>query len=178
MQIDSLEMKGLYLIKPKCFMDERGYFLETYRQSAYNQKGIDVAFVQDNAAFSKKGVLRGLHYQDKPGQAKLVSVSFGSIWDVAVDLRPDSESFGKWCGVELNDHNHYQLFIPVGFAHGYCVLSEEGAVVSYKVSADYNPAMERSVRWDDPHLAINWPIKTPILSLRDQQAPLMQGASL
>jgi dTDP-4-dehydrorhamnose 3,5-epimerase len=125
--------------------------------------------VQDNISFSQKGVLRGLHYQSSPGQGKLVSVLVGKIWDVAVDIRKGSATFGQWEAVELSSDNHYQFYIPVGFAHGYCVLSET-ALVQYKVTAEFNPATERTIRWDDPDLTVEWPLQHPVLSDRDQKA--------
>ncbi len=169
MEAIPLRLDGLLLVKPRCFEDARGYFFETYRKDAYERLGISTPFVQDNAAFSKKGVIRGLHYQKTPGQAKLVTAISGAIWDVAVDIRPNSATYGQWEAVELSDENHWQLFIPVGFAHGYCTLSES-ACVSYKVSAPYDPATECTIRWDDPSFAIPWPSKSPILSERDRNA--------
>lgn len=172
MEVVPLRLEGLLLVKPRCFEDARGYFFETYRQSAYERAGILPPFVQDNAAFSKKGVVRGLHYQKKPGQAKLVTALQGSIWDVAVDIRENSPTFGQWEAVELSDKNHWQLFVPIGFAHGYCTLTDS-ACVSYKVSAPYDPKAECTIRWDDPDLAIPWPAVNPILSERDKEgAPL------
>ena len=170
MQMEPLRLSGLKRIKPKIFFDERGFFFETYRQPTYAALGIDVPFVQDNLSFSKQGTLRALHYQSEPGQAKLLSCLQGRIFDVAVDIRPHSSTFGEWEGVELNDENNHQLFIPVGFAHGYCVLSET-ALVHYKVSSLYNPSTERSLRWNDPRFNIRWPIEKPILSERDQKSP-------
>lgn len=161
------------MIQPKVFKDERGFFCESYRRNRYADAGIDLEFVQDNIAFSKKNTLRGLHYQERPGQAKLVSVSGGSIWDVAVDVRPDSPTYGEWEAVELSDDNFKQFFIPVGFAHGYLVLSDT-ARVHYKVSSPYDPAEERSILWNDPTLAIDWPVLKPILSERDQKAKALR----
>jgi dTDP-4-dehydrorhamnose 3,5-epimerase len=134
MKYRSLEIEGLCLIEPAVFVDDRGLFFESYSKTLYQKNGIEVDFVQDNIAVSKEGVIRALHYQSKPGQAKLVSCLEGKIWDVAVDIRPGSPTFGKWVGVELDDQKHQQLFIPVGFAHGYCVLSKS-AKVQYKVSS-------------------------------------------
>lgn len=173
MNVQSLPLNGLLVIQAQVFRDERGLFFENYRQPRYAEAGIDIEFVQDNISFSKKNTLRGLHYQQSPGQAKLVSVVQGSIWDVAVDIRPDSSTFGKWVGVELNDENFKQLFIPVGFAHGYHVLSDF-ARVQYKVSSVFDPATERTIAWNDPDLAIEWPLKNPILSERDRLAPQLR----
>lgn len=171
MEIVDLRLKGLKLIKPKIFKDSRGFFLESYNQAIYQQNGIDPIFVQDNHSFSQKDTIRGMHFQSKPGQAKLLRVSHGEIFDVAVDIRPDSPTFGEWEGVILNDQNHYQLFIPVGFAHGFCVLSQD-AHVMYKVSSLYNAATEMGFRWNDPSINIKWPTINPIVSDRDQKAPL------
>ena len=161
-----LRLQGLQKIIPTVFHDERGCFLESYRENLAATAGIH--FVQDNTVVSKQGVVRGLHFQQHPGQTKLVYCSFGTIWDVAVDIRPDSLTYCQWFGVELNDQNHFQFFIPIGFAHGYCVLSDS-ACVHYKVSAEYDSATERTIRWDDPMIGVNWPIAHPILSERDLQ---------
>lgn len=171
MTIEPTRLLGLKLVRPRIFHDERGFFLESYRQPLYVDGGIDCPFIQDNFSFSKKGVLRGLHYQSHPGQAKLISVAHGKIWDVAVDLRPSSPTFGEWEGVYLDDETHCQFFIPVGFAHGYCILSDT-ARVQYKVSTLFDPKTECSLRWNDPDLNIDWPIQNPILSERDQRSPL------
>jgi dTDP-4-dehydrorhamnose 3,5-epimerase len=172
MQVQPLPLLGPLLIQPRLYEDERGFFYESFHSARYAAAGIDVVFVQDNASFSKKNVIRGLHYQESPGQAKLVSVAKGRIWDVVVDIRPDSPTFKQWIALELSDANHSQLFIPIGFAHGFCILSET-AEVHYKVSAHYDPAQERTIRWNDPALAIDWPVRDAILSDRDRQAPLL-----
>lgn len=164
-----LSLDGLKLLQPKIFHDERGFFLESYRHPLYASFGIDCEFIQDNLSFSKHGVLRGMHFQMGPGQAKLVSVIDGEIFDVAVDIRPNSKNFKKWVGVKLNSQERKQLFIPAGFAHGFCVLSET-ATVSYKVNREYDPNLERSFRYDDPEIGIQWPVATPILSSKDQTA--------
>lgn len=166
----SFSLQGIQLMIPKIFSDERGFFFESYNQNTYQQLGISTSFIQDNTAFSKYGTIRGLHYQSTPGQAKLIRCIQGKIWDVAVDIRTSSETFGQWVGVELDDQSHHQLFIPAGFAHGYCVLSDT-ALVHYKVSSFYNPQTECSLRWNDPTLNIVWPIVNPVLSQRDQQSP-------
>lgn len=173
MQVFDLSLKGLKLICPRVFEDERGFFYESFRCNRYQDCGIEVPFVQDNVSFSKKGTIRGLHFQSVPGQDKLVSCIHGEIWDVAVDLRPDSKTYLKWEAVTLSDKNHKQFFIPKGFAHGFCVLSKE-AHVQYKVSSYYNPESEHSIRWDDPMIDIHWPTKEPILSPRDQTSPLLK----
>ena len=173
MQITSLYLQGLKKIEPRLFRDERGFFFESYRAPLYQEHGIDVPFVQDTISFSTQNTIRALHFQSDPGQAKLVSCIEGSIWDVAVDIRPNSPTFGQWEAVELNSNQCAQLFIPVGFAHGYCVLSETAKVL-YKVSSIYNPQQERSLRWNDPDLGIAWPAQTPILSERDQTSPFFK----
>jgi dTDP-4-dehydrorhamnose 3,5-epimerase len=170
LSIERLPLDGLIAITPRVFADDRGFFLESYREAAYRAAGIDATFVQDNHSRSQRGTLRGLHYQLAPGQAKLVRCVRGAIWDVAVDVRPESPTFGKWHAVELDETSHRQLYIPVGFAHGFCVLSEVADVL-YKVSSYYDPATERGFRWDDPDVAITWPITDPILSPRDRDAP-------
>ncbi|MBF8262786.1 MAG: rfbC [Parachlamydiales bacterium] len=177
MQLQSFPIKGLFVIQPKVFLDARGFFFESYRKSRYADAGIDVEFVQDNVSFSQKNTVRGLHYQAVPGQAKLISVLQGCIWDVAVDIRPQSPTCGQWQAIELSADNYQQFFIPVGFAHGYCVLSDT-ARVQYKVSAPYDPKEERSILWNDPALAVAWPVSHPILSDRDRQAPLFQRMEL
>ncbi len=172
MDVIDLKLSGLKLIKPRIFRDERGFFYESFRQPLFERLGLP-PFVQDNVAWSKKDVLRALHYQETPGQAKLVSCPQGKIFDVAVDLRPGSKTFGQWEGVVLDDVDHAMLFIPVGFAHGYCALSDQ-TTVHYKVSALYDPSTERSIRWNDPDIGIKWPTFKPILSLRDQQSPFLK----
>ncbi len=170
MEVTDLPLAGLKLIKPQVFRDERGFFVENYRESRYQPAGISARFVQDNISLSAKNTVRGLHFQSSPGQAKLVTVSEGSIYDVVVDIRPDSPTYKKWLGIELDGENHHQLFIPVGFAHGFCVLSEQ-ARVHYKVSSDYNPDTEKGFRWDDPEIGVRWPVAHPLVSSRDQRCP-------
>jgi len=163
------ELDGLLLIEPEVFGDERGFFLESYHASRYRAVGIDVAFVQDNHSRSVRGTLRGLHYQSQPGQAKLVRVTLGRVFDVAVDIRPGSATLGRWMGVELDADSHRQVFIPVGFAHGFCVLSDV-AEVQYKASSIYQASTECSIRYDDSEIGVRWPIAEPLLSARDQTA--------
>ena len=172
MHITETDLQGVKLICPTVFKDDRGFFLESYRRPLYSTFGIDCEFVQDNHSFSKKGTLRGMHFQEMPGQAKLISVLQGEIFDVAVDIRKSSPNFGKWVGVTLSADRHEQLFIPVGFAHGFCVLSET-AHVCYKVSSVYDPTQEREFRYDDPTIGIVWPIWEPLLSLKDRNAPYL-----
>jgi len=168
-KVIDLELSGLKLIQPAVFGDERGFFLETYNAPRYRAAGIAVSFEQDNHSRSVKGTLRGLHYQSQPGQAKLVRVSLGRIWDVAVDIRPGSPTFGRWQAVELDAEKREQLFVPVGFAHGFCVLSDF-AEVQYKVSTPYDAQTECGLSYADPDLNVAWPISAPLLSARDQQA--------
>ena len=161
---------GLLTIEPKIFADPRGMFYEVYSESKYEEHGIS-CFVQDNHSISKKGVVRGLHYRVNPGQNKLVRVTRGEIFDVAVDIRKQSPTYGKWWGLSLSETNNFQLYIPIGFAHGFCVLSESAEVL-YKCSDYYSPENERGILWNDPDLAIDWPVKDPILSEKDAVYPL------
>lgn len=152
------EMQGLLIIEPRIFEDERGYFMETYHHNAFKEVGLNQAFVQDNQSKSKKGVLRGLHFQRKHPQGKLVRVIGGKVFDVAVDLRKNSPTFREWRGIILSGENQKQFYIPEGFAHGFLVLSEE-AVVSYKCTDFYDPKDQQGIKWDDPILEIEWPVK-------------------
>jgi dTDP-4-dehydrorhamnose 3,5-epimerase len=164
------------LVHPTRHVDQRGYFEETYRRSAFEQAGIAAHFVQDNFARSTRGVLRGLHYQLPPAaQAKLVTVAAGRIFDVAVDLRAGSPTFGRWVGCTLDADKRALLWIPEGFAHGYVVLSEAADVV-YKVTAEYAAHLDRGVRWDDPAIGIEWPIRDPIVSEKDRKQPTLDAA--
>jgi dTDP-4-dehydrorhamnose 3,5-epimerase len=167
-EITDLPLSGLKLVHPRVFRDSRGFFLESFHEPRYRAAGIDCHFVQDNHARSSEGALRGLHFQSTPGQAKLLSVARGRIFDVAVDIRPSSPTFGKWCGVYLDAEDAIQLFIPIGFAHGYCVVSEVADVL-YKVSAVYDPKTESTIQWNDPDIAVAWPVREPVLSERDQR---------
>ena len=171
MEMIDLSLPGLKLLRLDVFHDDRGYFKECYQKPRYLEKAVDCEFVQDNLSYSKKNVIRGMHFD--LSQAKLVSVLQGAIFDVVVDIRPDSPTFGKWEGVYLEADQHQQLYIPAGFAHGFCVTNSEGAHVHYKISSAYNAATEQSFRFDDPHVNIVWPIQNPIVSLRDQHAPLL-----
>jgi dTDP-4-dehydrorhamnose 3,5-epimerase len=172
MKILPTRFSDVMLIEPVTRSDERGFFLETYRRESYATVGVDVEFVQDNHSRSVRGSLRGLHFQSMPGQAKLVRVARGRIWDAVVDLRRTSPTFGQWEGFVLDDVTHRQLYVPIGFAHGFCVLSEV-ADVAYKVTSYYEPKAERGLAWDDPALAIQWPIATPTLSIRDRSHPTL-----
>ena len=168
---EPLEIPEVILIKTKVFEDGRGYFKELFKASSFQEAGIKETFVQDNFSYSKKGVLRGLHFQLEPqAQGKLVTCLGGKIFDVAVDLRPESPTFRKWVAVELSQENHFLLYIPPGFAHGFQVLSEE-ALVCYKCTAEYAPELDAGIVWNDPDLSIPWPLKDPILSPKDARLP-------
>ena len=166
---------GSWLLTPKVHADSRGQFVESFQKGVFaEQTGLSIDFIQDNEVVSRQGVVRGLHLQNDPyGQAKLVRVVLGQIYDVAVDLRADSPSYGEWFGVELSAENHSQLFLPKGFAHGYSVLSER-AIVQYKVDAPYNPEAESGIRYNDPDLGINWQVANPIISEKDQKLPYLK----
>lgn len=168
MMLQKLPLAGLQLVIPKIFGDERGWFLETWNHASFANHGITTQFVQDNHSRSIRNTLRGLHFQSAPGQAKLVRCTLGSIWDVAVDIRPQSPTFGKWHAEILDAEKHAMLYIPNGFAHGFCVLSD-WAEVQYKVSSLYNAATETGIAWNDAELGVAWPIENPLLSTRDQQ---------
>ncbi len=171
-----LEIPHVILIEAMAFQDERGCFKEMYKRSEFVQQGISPVFVQDNLSHSVRGVLRGLHYQKHPAaQAKLVSVVRGEIFDVAVDIRQGSPTYGRWVAAMLSASNHQMLYVPEGFAHGFCVLSEE-ADVWYKVSSEYSPDHERGIIWNDPDIGIQWPIQEPLISSRDGQYPILKEA--
>ena len=174
MDVVSLEIPEVKLIKPRVFPDARGFFMQTYHYEQYRDAGITVRFVQDNWSRSAKGVLRGLHYQLKKPQAKLVSVIRGEVFDVAIDIRQGSPTFGKWAGTVLSEENRHQMFIPAGFAHGFCVLSDTVDLL-YKCSDFYTPGDEYSIRWDDPDLAIEWPVTDVILADKDLRAPRLKN---
>jgi dTDP-4-dehydrorhamnose 3,5-epimerase len=168
------------LVEPKAISDDRGFFMESYNRKVFSEAaGLDVDFVQDNHSLSRKGVLRGLHYQLPPhAQGKLVRVVVGEIFDVAVDIRRGSPTFGRWAGVRLSAENRRQLWIPEGFAHGFLTLSDR-AEVHYKASAYYAPASERSLAWNDPEVGIEWPLEgPPLLSPKDNDAPRLEAAEL
>jgi dTDP-4-dehydrorhamnose 3,5-epimerase len=168
MQLIPTEIPDVFLLEPQVFSDSRGFFLETYNERNFADVGIDSHFVQDNLSHSRKGVLRGLHYQVQQAQGKLVQVLQGEIYDVAVDLRPESPSFGKWIGIRLSSSTHRVIWIPKGFAHGFYTCSE-AADVLYKVTEFYAPEHERTLIWNDPDVGIEWPLANdPILSEKDQ----------
>jgi dTDP-4-dehydrorhamnose 3,5-epimerase len=166
------ELPGVLVIEPRVFAEARGWFTETWNGPRYAGHGLPSAFVQDNVSFSIPHVLRGLHYQLPNGQGKLVSVLEGEVYDVAVDIRPDSPTFGRWVGVTLSSENHRQLWVPVGFAHGFYV--RKPALVTYKVDATYDPRSERGVLWSDEDLGIDWPGREPVLSEKDARAPRLK----
>lgn len=171
MEVIKTTIEGVMLVKPKLFSDGRGYFVETWQKERYEGCGIDLAFVQDNHSKSSKGILRGLHFQKNYPQGKLVMVSYGEVYDVAVDIRENSPTFGKWYGAILNQENQNQLWIPPGLAHGFVVLSDT-AYFHYKCTDYYHPNDEGSIRWNDPDLGIEWPIDfEPLLSAKDSKAP-------
>jgi dTDP-4-dehydrorhamnose 3,5-epimerase len=167
MEIIDLPLAGAKLVRPRVFRDSRGFFFESYSQARYHAAGITESWLQDNHSASSRGTLRGLHYQSRPGQAKLLRVTLGRIFDVLVDIRPSSPTFGRWHAEEMDAEQHVQLYIPIGFAHGFAVLSER-AEVQYKVSAPYDAATECAIRWNDPELGVSWPVADPVLSQRDQ----------
>lgn len=173
---EPLDIPDVVLVRPRRHLDDRGYFEERYRESAFTRAGITARFVQDNAARSTRGVLRGLHYQLPPAaQGKLVSVARGRIFDVAADLRQGGATYGRWVGRELDAESGDLLWIPPGFAHGYVVLSDV-ADVTYKVTAEYAPDLDRGVLWSDPALAIAWPIDDPVVSPKDRAQPKLAAA--
>ena len=168
-------LEGSWLLTPKVHADSRGQFVESFQKDVFaKQTGLSIDFIQDNEVVSEHGVVRGLHLQKAPhAQGKLIRVVQGQIYDVAVDLRADSSTYGKWFGVELSADNQIQLFLPKGFAHGYSVLSER-AIVQYKVDAPYNPQAESGIRFDDPELGIDWQVDNPKLSDKDQKLPFLK----
>lgn len=173
MNITRCELEGLLLIEPKVFGDARGFFMETWNQQRYAEAGLDIKFVQDNLSLSRRGTVRGLHFQNPNAQSKLVCVLQGEVFDVAVDLRRSSPTFGRWHGVRLSGENKAQFFVPAGFAHGFAVLSET-ALFYYKCSDFYSPKDEQTLRWNDPALGIQWPISEPMLSEKDSRGLLLR----
>lgn len=170
MEVVKTPLGGVLIIKPKVWGDSRGYFVETWQQERYAAAGIDLPFVQDNHSRSAHGILRGLHFQKTRPQGKLVHVSLGSVFDVVVDIRPGSPSFGQWHGVELTQDNQWQLWVPPGLAHGFVVTSEY-AHFHYKCTEYYCPQDEGAIRWNDPDLGVVWPVECPVLSDKDKLAP-------
>ena len=175
-QFERLEIPDVILITAKHFVDDRGFFLETYKQAEFAENGIPWTFVQDNRSHSVGGVLRGLHYQMHPkAQGKLVMALTGEVFDVAVDIRQGSPTYGRWVGTTLSADRFNMLYVPAGFAHGFCVLSERADFI-YKVTDVYAGDLERGIRWDDPQIGIDWPVAEPILSARDAELPLLGDA--
>ena len=177
LQVRETELQGVLIVTPVVFRDDRGFFLESFNETAFAEAGLPTRFVQDNHSRSKKGVLRGLHYQLRRPQGKLVRVVRGKIFDVAVDIRRGSPTFGKWVGVTLDDSEMSALWIPPGFAHGFCALSDD-VDVTYKCTDFYSPVDERGILWNDPLLGIDWPVKEPIVNSKDLAYPLLGGQGI
>ncbi len=175
MKVVTTDIPDLLIIEPTVYRDARGFFYESYNYRDYAAQGIDACFMQDNHSRSVKDTLRGLHYQISPGQAKLVRVVVGEVYDVAVDIRQGSPTYGQWQAVRLSAENHRQLYIPIGFAHGFAVLSDVAEFL-YKVDSYYAPRLERGIAWDDSDLAIDWPVRDPLLSDRDRTHPPLKDA--
>lgn len=175
MNVDTTPLPGVLLITPRVFGDSRGFFLETFHLEKYAVHGIRGPFVQDNWSHSAKNTLRGLHFQEPNAQGKLVSCTRGAVYDVAVDVRVGSPTFGKWFGCELSEANKKQLWIPQGFAHGFCALSDDADFL-YKCTALYAPDCEHSIAWNDPAIGIDWPTQAPLLSKKDLEAPVLAKA--
>ena len=176
-EVTKTPLSGVVIVRNRIFGDARGFFMETYHQKHFERAGLPTNFVQDNHSRSAKGVLRGLHFQYPQWQGKLVRALSGAIFDVAVDIRPDSTTFGQWYGLELNDENRLQLYIPPGFAHGFSTLSDL-ADVSYKCTALYKLEDEVGIAWDDPDIGIDWRVSNPIVSEKDARAPRLAEIKL
>ena len=177
MQVEKTELPGVLIIKPRVFGDDRGFFMETYNKATFSQHSLPDTFVQDNHSRSARGGLRGLHYQYPQWQGKLVRCVRGEIFDVAVDIRRDSPNFGKWHGEMLSEENKRQLYIPPGFAHGFCVTSDI-AEVTYKCTTVYKPSDDAGVRWNDPDIAVEWPIADGKVSDKDANAPFLKDLDI
>ena len=177
-QFTKLDIPDVILIEPRTFADSRGFFMETYKRSEFAANGIAVEFVQSNYSRSVRGTLRGLHYQKPPqAQAKLLMAPRGAIFDVAVDIRRGSPTYGQWVGETLSEENLRMLYIPAGFAHGFCVLSEEAGLF-YQITAEFAPELETGILWNDPTIGVQWPVTEPLLSSRDTQLPLLKDAGV
>lgn len=172
MKVVETDLPGVLILEPDRFGDERGFFQETWHHRRYADAGIPGPFVQDNLSLSAKGVLRGLHFQNPDAQGKLVYVLQGEVFDVAVDIRAGSPTFGKWTGTTLSAKNARQFYVPAGFAHGFCVTADR-ALFAYKCTDFYNPEAEVAIRWDDPEIGIEWPVAEPVVSKKDAAAPLL-----
>ncbi|MEM2160921.1 MAG: dTDP-4-dehydrorhamnose 3,5-epimerase [Candidatus Nitrosotenuis sp.] len=167
----TLQIPDVMVVEPRTFSDERGFFLENFKESEFSAKGITAKFVQDNISYSTYGVIRGLHFQKQPKeQAKLITVIKGKVFDVAVDIRKNSPTYGRWVGEILSEDNHKSLYIPEGFAHGFCSLNKE-SILFYKVTNEYSREHERGIIWNDPTLNIQWPVEKPIISDKDKELP-------
>ncbi|MCA1978458.1 MAG: dTDP-4-dehydrorhamnose 3,5-epimerase [Thiobacillus sp.] len=178
MKVTETSLPGVLLIEPKVFGDARGFFLESWNRRAFAEAGLNVEFVQDNHSRSSRGVLRGLHYQLNEPQGKLVRVTQGAVFDVAVDVRRSSRNFGRWTAHEISAENQHMLWIPPGFAHGFLVLSDTADFL-YKTTTYYAPQWDRGIRWDDPDIGVRWPLQgAPLLSAKDQVQPLLQDAEV
>jgi len=175
LNVRETSLPGVLIVEPKVFGDARGFFMETYRLDAFRDAGIADEFVQDNHSRSARGVLRGLHYQEPNPQGKLVRCTRGALFDVAVDIRRGSPTFARWFGLELSDANKRMLWIPPGFAHGFCALEDESDLV-YKCTTLYDANADRAILWNDPEIGIDWPIKEPVLSKKDAGAPRLADA--
>jgi len=173
MQVIPTELPGVLILEPKVFGDGRGFFVETFHARRYAQAGITGPFVQDNLSFSQRGVLRGLHLQHPHDQGKLVYVLQGEVFDVAVDVRVGSPNFGRWTGTMLSGENKRQFYVPPGFAHGFCTVSDT-ALFAYKCTDVYHPETELSIAWDDPDIGVEWPVTSPLLSEKDREAPRLK----
>ncbi|MFN6433574.1 dTDP-4-dehydrorhamnose 3,5-epimerase [Eubacterium callanderi] len=173
--VTKTQIEGLVIVQPSVFGDERGYFMETYNKEEFEKQGLNMTFIQDNESKSKKGVLRGLHFQRKYSQGKLVRCTQGAVWDVGVDLRKGSPTYGEWAGVELSAENKTMFYIPEGFAHGFVVLSDE-ATFNYKCTNLYAPEYDGGIRWNDPEIGVEWPVEglELLLSAKDQKQPFLK----
>ena len=171
--VEKSDLEGVLLIQPAVHSDSRGRFFESFQKERYKEIGIDEEFVQDNQSVSQKNTIRGLHYRVAPEQAKLVRVIKGEVFDVVVDIRKQSPTFGQWRGYTLSDSNYLQIYIPVGFAHGFCVISETAEFL-YKVSEYYSAEKEKGIMWNDPDIGINWPTSSPVLSEKDKANPALK----
>ena len=172
-KVEKSDLEGVLLIQPTVHTDSRGRFFESFQKERYKEIGIEEEFVQDNHSVSQKNTIRGLHYRDEPGQSKLVRVIQGEVLDVVVDIRKKSPTFGQWRGYTLSDSNYLQIYIPVGFAHGFCVLSESAEFL-YKVSEYYSAEKEKGIMWNDPEIGIEWPTSNPVLSEKDKGNPVLK----
>jgi dTDP-4-dehydrorhamnose 3,5-epimerase len=175
LNVSETSLPGVLVIEPRVFGDARGFFMETYRADIFLQAGIELPFVQDNHSRSARGVLRGLHYQEPNAQGKLVRCTRGALFDVAVDIRVGSPHFAQWFGVELSEANKKMMWVPPGFAHGFCALTDETDLV-YKCTSYYDAANDRSILWSDPDIGIEWPVRDPALSAKDANAPRLKDA--